>query len=148
MSSKSDAWENALLQLVFNNVNVANVGDATGLRGSTTAGQLFLALHTTDPGEAGTQQTGEVAYTSYARVGVNRASGAGGFTVSGNTVNPGSVVNFPQCTGGTATANFFSIGTAASGAGTVLYYGPISPSISISNGVTPQLGTGTNVTEN
>ena len=30
--SKSDAFENAMLLLVFNNSNIANVGDATGLR--------------------------------------------------------------------------------------------------------------------
>lgn len=75
--SKSDAWESALMLLLFNNTNAANIGDATGLRGSTVAGQLFLALHTADPGEAGTQSTNEVgtgAYTGYARVGLNRAS--------------------------------------------------------------------------
>ena len=53
--SKADSWENSLLQLLFNNVNVANVGDATGLRGSSTAGSLYVSLHTADPGETGAQ---------------------------------------------------------------------------------------------
>jgi hypothetical protein len=58
--SKSNSLENALLLLIFNNTNFANVGDATGVRGSTTAGSLYLSLHTADPGEAGDQTTSEI----------------------------------------------------------------------------------------
>lgn len=36
--SKTNAFENALLELVFKNTNIANIGDATGLRGSSVAG--------------------------------------------------------------------------------------------------------------
>jgi hypothetical protein len=142
MTAKTDSWENALLQLLFNNVNAANIGDATGLRASSAAGQLFLSLHTADPGEAGAQNTSEVAYTGYARVGLNRASGAGGFTVTGNSVSPATQpTNFGACTAGTATATHFGIGTASSGAGVLLYRGALSASIAISTGVTPQIST-------
>jgi hypothetical protein len=143
--SKSDAFETSLLQMVFQNSNIANIGDATGLRGATTPGQLFLALHTADPGEAGTQATSEVSYTGYSRVGVAR-SGAG-FTVTGNSVSPVANVDFPACTGGTATATHFSIGVASSGGGVVLYKGAISPTIAISSGVTPRLTTASAITE-
>ena len=145
--SKSNAWETALLQLLFTNASAANIGDVTGLRGSTAAGQLFFSLHTADPGEAGDQTTNEITYTPYARVGVNRASGAGGFVVTGGSVSPGATVNFPACTAGTGTATHFGVGTSASGAGTLLYKGPITPTIAVAAGVTPQLGTGTAVTE-
>jgi len=140
--SKSDAFEQALLDLIFTNANLALIGDATGLRGSTTAGQLFIALHTADPGEAGSPQTtNEVAYTGYARQGINRASGAGGWTRTGSSVSPTTnPVAFPACTGGTATATHFSIGTASTGAGSILYKGALSPTIAISTGVTPQAG--------
>lgn len=143
--SKSNSWENSLLLLLFNNTNVANVGDATGLRGAATAGNLFVSLHTADPGEAGDQTTNEIAYTSYARVSVAR-SGAG-FTVTGNSVSPAATVSFPACTGGTATATHFGIGTASSGTGVLLYKGAISPTIAVSTGVTPQLTTATAITE-
>jgi hypothetical protein len=143
--SKSDAFETSLLQLVFQNSNIANIGDATGLRGATTPGQLFLALHTADPGEAGTQATSEVSYTGYARVGVAR-SGAG-FTVTGNSVSPAANVDFPACTGGTATATHFSIGVASSGGGVVLYKGAISPTIAIAAGVTPRMTAASAITE-
>ncbi len=143
--SKSDAFESALLALIFQNTNIANVGDATGLRGAAAAGQLFVALHTADPGEAGTQTTNEVAYTGYARVGLARSSG--GFTITGNSVSPAANVNFPICTAGSATATHFSIGVASTGAGVVLYKGAISPAIAIAAGVTPQLTTATVITE-
>ncbi|MCA3450475.1 MAG: hypothetical protein INF92_08920 [Rhodobacter sp.] len=143
--SKSDAFESALLALIFQNTNIANIGDATGLRGAVAAGQLFLALHTADPGEAGTQTTSEVAYTGYARVGLARSSGA--FTITGNSVSPAANVNFPICTAGSATATHFSVGVASTGAGMVLYKGAISPAIAIAAGVTPQLTTATVITE-
>lgn len=143
--SKADSWENALALLLFQNTNAANIGDATGLRGSTTAGSLYLSLHTADPGEAGSQTTNEVAYTSYARVAVARTSG--GFTVSGGQISLAANAVFPAGTGGSGTATNWGLGTAASGAGVLLYKGAISPSIVCGSGVTPQLNAGTIVTE-
>lgn len=145
--SKTDAWENSLLLNVFNNSTVANIGDATGLRGSTTAGQLFLSLHTADPGEAGTQATSEIVYTGYARVGVNRASGAGGFTVTGNSVSPTTNTDFGACTAGSGTATHFGVGVASSGATVLLYKGALSPNIVVSSGVTPRINNTSTVTE-
>ena len=143
--SKSNAYETALLQLVFQNATIANIGDATGLRGSTTAGQLFFRLHTDDPGEVGTQATNEVSYTGYAPVGVARSNA--GFTVTNNSVSPAANVDFPTCTAGTATATHFSVGVASSGATLVLYKGAISPTIAIAANVTPRLTTATAITE-
>lgn len=143
--SKANGFENSLLLLVFNNTNIANVGDATGVRGSSTAGNLYFSLHTADPGEAGDQTTSEATYTGYARVAVAR-SGAG-FTVTNNSVSPAAEVSFPAATGGTNTITHFAIGAAASGAGVLLYKGAVSPNISVSNGVTPKLTTSTAVTE-
>lgn len=143
--SKTNTWENGLLLLVFNNTNFANVGDATGLRGSSTAGSLYVSLHTSDPGEAGDQTTNETSYTSYARVAVAR-SGAG-WTVTNDSVSPAATISFPACTGGTATITHFGIGTASSGAGVLLYKGTVTPNISVSSGVTPELTTATAGTE-
>lgn len=143
--SKSNSWENALLLLLFNNTNVALVGDATGLRGSTTAGSLYLSLHTADPGEAGDQTTNEIAYTSYARKAVGRTGG--NFTVTGNAVALAAAQDFPAGTGGTGTATHFGIGTDSSGAGLLLYKGTLTPNIVCGNGVTPRINAGTVVTE-
>lgn len=138
--SASNAFENALLLLIFNNTNIANVGDATGLRGSSTAGSLYVSLHTADPGEAGSQTTSEATYTSYARTAVAR-SGAG-WTVSGNAVSNAATVNAPACTGGTNTITHFGIGTESSGAGTLLFKGALNASLAVSSGVTPSFPAG------
>jgi hypothetical protein len=136
--SKSNTFETDLLTLIFNNTDAALIGDATGLRGSSVAGSLYVSLHTGDPGEAGTQTTSECAYTSYARVAVART--AGGWTISGNAVTNAALVQFPQCTGSSETATYFAIGTASSGTGKVLYRGALSASLAISSGIQPQFG--------
>jgi hypothetical protein len=143
--SKSNVWENDLLLLLFNNTNSALHGDATGLRGSSTAGSYYMSLHTADPGEAGDQTTSEIAYTSYARVAVARTSG--GFTVSGNAVSLAADVTFPAGSGGSGTATHWGIGCSSSGAGKLLYKGAISPTIVTGSGVTPKLTAGSLVTE-
>jgi hypothetical protein len=122
--SKSNSLETAWLTLLFNNTNAGNIGDSTGLRGSSTAGSLYLSLHTADPGEAGDQTTNEVSYTGYARVAVARTSG--GFTITNNQVVNAAQISFPQCTAGSATAAYWAIGTASSGAGVLLYSGPLT----------------------
>jgi len=136
--SKSNSWENGLLLLLLNNTDFATVGDATGLQGSTTAGSLYVGLHTADPGEAGNQSTSEADYTGYARVAVAR-SGAG-WTVSGNAASNAAAITFGACTGGTNTITHFSVGTAASGTGVLLYSGTCS--LSVSTGITPEFATG------
>jgi len=143
--SKSNAFENALLLLLLNNTNIANIGDATGLRGSTVAGSLFLSLHTADPGEAGDQSTSEVTYTGYGRATVARS--AAGWTVVANSATLTSIISFAAGTGGGGTATHFGLGTAASGAGVLLYKGAVTPNIVTGNGATPQLTTATTITE-
>lgn len=143
--SKSNACENSLLLLLFNNTDFALIGDAAGLQNSATAGSLYVSLHTADPGEAGDQSTSEIAYTSYARVAVAR-SGAG-WIVTGNSVSPAATISFPAGTGGSGTATYFGVGTSSSGAGVLLYKGAISPTIVCGNGITPQLTTATAITE-
>jgi hypothetical protein len=140
--SKGNTFENDLLKLIFNATAIANIADNAA---SSPLTNLYVALHTADPGEAGSQTTSECAYTSYARVAVARTSG--GFTVTGNSVSPAASIDFPAATGGSETATYFSIGTDVSGAGKILYSGAISPTISISSGVTPRLTTASTVTE-
>lgn len=138
--SKSNTFENDILQLIFNNVDIADIGDAGGLQNSAAAGSLYVALHTSDPGEAGNASTNESAYTSYARVAVAR-SGAG-WTVSGNSATNFALVQFPECTGGSETITHVSITTAASGTSKILYSGALSASRSVSSGIQPQFAAG------
>lgn len=140
--SKSDVFENDLLKLIFNGTTIANLANNATTSPLTN---LYVSLHTADPGEAGNQSTSEAAYTSYARVAVARTSG--GWTVTTNSVSPVANIDFPTCTGGTATATFFGVGSAASGAGVLYYSGSVSPSIAVSTGVTPRLTTASTITE-
>jgi len=140
--SKGNTFENDFLKLIFNATAIANIADNASASPLT---DLYYGLHTSDPGETADQTTNETTYTSYARVAVARTGG--GHTVSANSVSPASAINFPACTGGTATITHFTVGTAASSTGKVLYYGPVTPNIAVSNGVTPQLTTATAITE-
>lgn len=138
--SATNAFENALNLLIFENTNIANIGDATGLRGSSIAGSLYFSLHTADPGEAGDQTTNEIAYTSYARVAVARS--AAGWTTTANVTAVDANVAFPAGTGGSGTATYWGLGTSVSGVGMLMFKGPISPSIVCGSGVTPTLTAG------
>lgn len=140
--SKSNVFENDLLELIFNGTAIPNLAiNAT----TSPLTNLYVSLHTADPGEAGDQSTSETTYTSYARVAVARTSG--GWAVTSNSVSPVANIDFPACTGGTATVTYFGVGSAASGAGVLYYSGTVTPSIPVSTGVTPRLTTASTITE-
>lgn len=142
--SASNTFESDILLLLLNNTNIANLGDATGVRGSSTAGSVYIALHTADPGETGNQTTSEATYTSYARVAVARSSA--GWTISGTAPTQAAnaaAVTFPACTGGSNTITHFSIGRDTSGTGEILLSGALTASLAVSNGITPNFAIGT-----
>ena len=139
---KGATFENAFLKLIFNATPIANIADNAASSPLTT---LYGALHTADPTASGNQSTSEATYTGYARVAVARTTG--GWTVTGNSVSPAATLSFPACTGGTNTITNFSVGTASTGAGEILYTGTVTPNISVASGVTPQLTTASTVTE-
>lgn len=144
--SKSNVFEGDLLALIFNNTAIADIGDAAGLRATTTAGSLWWSLHTADPGETGTAITNETAYTGYARVAAARSSA--GFTVTGNSVSPAANVDFGECTASPGTAlTHFGIVNTSSGAGKLLYKGTLSPNITVAVGVIPRIKTTSTITE-
>lgn len=140
--TKTNTLETEILALIFNADAIANVADNAGTSPLTN---LYVSLHTADPGEAGSQTTSECAYTSYARVAVARSGS--GWTVSGNSVSPAANIDFPAATGGTETVTHFGVGSLSSGAGVLYYKGAVSPNISVSSGVTPRLTTATAITE-
>lgn len=137
--SAVNAFENKILSLYLENANAADIGDATGLRGSTTAGSVFVALTTADPGETATSQlTSESAYTNYARVGVARSTA--GWTVASGVGDNDAAITFPACGATGSTITNFTMGSASSGAGTLDLIG--SASLVISNGITPSFAIG------
>lgn len=144
--SKSDTFENDILKLIVNNTDIANIGDAGGLRGSVTLGSLYWALYTADPGEAGSAVTNETAYTGYARQGFAR--NGTNFVVTGNSVSPGADVTFPECSaspGGAIT--HAGLVNTSSGAGKLLWSGTMTPNITMAVGVSPIIKATSTITE-
>lgn len=139
--SIADTTENSILLLLFNATAWANIADNAA---SAPITQIACALHTADPGDAGNQSTSEATYTSYARANVNRNSG--GWTVTANSVSPVANISFTAATGGTNTITFASTGKTGGGATNIFWSGSVSPSISVTNGVTPQLSTSSTIT--
>lgn len=132
--SKSNTHENSWLLLIFNATAFADLAQNDG---SSPATSLYVSLHSSDPGEAGAQNTNEISYTSYARVAVSRDSG--GWTVSTNTATNAAEVAFPACTGGTASPTHFGVGVGSSGATVLLYSGALTGTPpSIATGITPR----------
>ena len=142
MTAATDTFETEILALIFNNTAFGGIGDATGLRGATAAGSLYVSLHTADPGEAGAQNVSEANYTGYARVAVART--AAGWTVNGSEAANTGTAQFPAATGGNSTVTHVGIGTAASGAGKLLYRMALTnpASLAVSAGIAPKFDPG------
>lgn len=104
-------------------------------------GTLYVGLNTADPGESGTQATNEVAYTGYARVAVARSTG--GWSVAANEASNVAAILFPINSGvSTPTVTHVSIGTASSGAGTLLYKSALTANLVVAAAVEPNFPAG------
>ena len=139
MASMVDELENSLLLHMFQNANLANFGDATGLLASSTAGSTQLALATVAYVDADTLLTAdEVAYTGYARQTVARASGAGGWTVSADAASNTTLIQFGEMTaGGPDTVVHVGLGFIATG-DVLRLHQDLSSDLVINDGVNPQ----------
>ena len=129
---------NDLLALIFNATtwNLIAENDST-----SPATNLYLSLHTANPGAGGSQLTNEAAYTNYVRLAVVRTTS--GWTVpSGGATQNAALAQFAQCGVSGATITHVAIGTASSGAGTVLYAGALNASLAVANLIQPQFAIG------
>lgn len=80
MSGKSATFENDLLKLIFNGTPIAGLADNATVSPLTN---LYMALHTADPTDAGGQSSSEATYTGYTRVAIERSGS--GWTVTANS---------------------------------------------------------------
>lgn len=141
--SKSNTFETDLLELFFNGTAIADLAENDTTTPST---ELWVSLHTADPGEAGDQTTNETSYTGYARTAVQRVST--GWVVATGAVSPNAAITFPQATStSTGTITYAAVGTSSSAAGYMMYYGALSPTINYGQNVTPQLSTDSSISE-
>ena len=141
MSSMVNAFENSLALLLFNNTTIANVGDATGLVGSTSAGSTQLALATSALSDTTADLTvTEVAYTGYARP--TQARSSAGWTVTNDTVDNAALIQFGEMTaGGPDTVVHVGLGLLATG-NVIRLHQDLTADLVINNGVNPQFAIG------
>ena len=135
--AKSTTTCNNLLKLIFNATAWANIADNAA---SSPATNLYLSLHTADPGVGGTQSTSETTYTNYVRIAVVRTSS--GWTVVTNTASNAALAQFAQCGATGATLTYVAIGMLSTGAGIILYSGALNSALAVANGIQPQFALG------
>lgn len=137
-SGKNNTYAQLVLEAIFQ----ATFTAITGLLANSASPDtnLYVSLHTATLSASSSQNTSEAAYTSYARVAVVRTSG--GWSITNETISNVAAVTFPACTGGSETETYVGIGTASSGAGQLLYFGALTSSLAMSNGITPSFAIG------
>lgn len=131
--STSTTAANSILDLIYRAAAWADLAENDSSSPATT---LDIALHTAAPSTS-SQSSNEAAYTSYARVSVSR-SGTGWSAPSGGQLDNAALIQFPQATGGSAVVTHVSVGKG----GTIIHYGALSASRSISDGIQPQFAAG------
>lgn len=139
--SAVDAFEDALLDLLFLNTAISNIGDATGLQATGTPGSCQISLHTVALTDTDTLLTAnECDYTGYGRQTVAR-SGAG-WTSTGGTASNAALIQFGEKTGGADdTAVHCGIGLIATG-DVLRIHADLGADLTISDGVNPQFAIG------
>jgi len=141
---KSTSASNSILALIFNATTWNDIAENDS---SSPATNLYLSLHTADPGVGGSQTTNETSYTNYARIAIVRTTSGWDVPSGGATANA-ALAQFAQCGASGATLTHVAIGTGASGTGLVLYAGALTSSLAVANGIQPQFAAGSlDVTE-
>ncbi len=138
----SSTFANDLIKLILQAQAIASIADNAAGAPLT---QLYVGLHTADPGAGGDQSTSEIAYTGYARVAVPRS--ALGWSVAANVASPVDPIEFAEMTGGAGgTVTHVTVGTVAAGAGKVLLRGAVNPNVLVDAGKIPRLKSTTTIT--
>lgn len=126
--SKSNTTENDVLKANLKGTDPAWRSNAN----------RWIALYTSDPGEAGTAVTNETTYTNYARVIVAIAD----WTDGGSTFTNATLLQFLACGVTGATITHVAVVTTASGAGQILYSGALNAPLTVSSLIQPQFAIG------
>lgn len=136
--SKSNVTENDYIKFIAHGTAMPAYG-----------ANLYLHLHTADPGEVGTSATNEATYTSYARVTKIRdatdwtiCDADGTPNASGSAFKNATDVVFPECTG-VADDEDITHGSICTNGGQILYKGALTAPINITHLSTPYFPAGT-----
>lgn len=109
---------------------------------------FYVSLHEQDPTEFGNQLSNEVTYEGYRRIKLDRDN-LNWFISQVQQIyaSPISDIVFPQCSGGSSNITHFAIGTTETQSGQILYYGNLTPSMTITQGMIPLIDKNTKIIE-
>ena len=139
--SAVDTFEDALLDLLFLNTTIANIGDATGIEATAAPGSAQVSIHTVALTDTDTLLTAnECDYTGYARQTVAR-SGAGWTSVSGTASNAALIQFGEMSADASDTAVHCGIGLLATG-DILRIHADLGSDLIINVGVNPQFSIG------
>lgn len=128
--SASNALENAILDHILGGPDYERLGT------------VYIALHTSDPGEAGTGSTNEASGTNYARVAVTNNDTNFPAASSGSKSNA-VAIEFPTPgSGGWGTVTHVSVTAASSGASAILFSAALAVAKTINQDDTVSFGIG------
>lgn len=129
MATRTNYFIQGVLDLIYRNVALPNIGDTTGLRATSVPGNLYVALWT---------DSAEADYTGYTRMAVSRLNE---FSRSGNVISNANQITFPKATAGTNTITKAAIYDAATN-GNQLHLQTLPTEMIVSTNVTPYIEAG------
>lgn len=136
----SATFENELLKLLFQNLDIANIGDAGGLRKSVNSGSLYLRLCTDATAVDDETMGAECAYTGYVAGGVAVARSADAWEVDGGEVWNLIDILFGSCTAGTENIRYVELwrnNVSLSEVGRIAWV-QLDADLEVSAGITPK----------
>lgn len=127
MGGRSSTFKNKLLQLIFNNVSYAGIGDTSGVLGSTSAGNLYIRLCTSASVVNDTTIGTEATFGGYPTKGLAVPRNTTNWTVTANQVKNAIALTFPTTTSGSDVIRYFEIwiDNTATGESSRLYWGQL-----------------------
>lgn len=131
--STSVTSANAILDLIYRAIAWADIAQNDG---SSPATNIDVALHTAAP-VTSSQSSNEATFGGYVRAQIVR-SAAGWTAASGGSLATLALSQFVECTSGSNTVTHVSTGVS----GTIIHYGALSASRSVSAGIQPQFAAG------
>ncbi len=138
MAALTTLMQDDILDLLFTNVDLPNIGNTAGLLKSSADGTWNVELHTGNTiSAASTVQTQAVAaYTGYVSQTVARTTG--GWTVSSGSALNDAAISFPISTSGPETETDVSLGGEDAGTDVMHIFGTLAADLVVNNGVTPE----------
>ncbi len=142
MAALTNLMKDDVLDLLFTNVSLPNVGDVAGLLKSVADGTWNVELHTGNTiADTSTVQTeATAAYTGYVSQTVPR--NVSDWTVASGLADNDSAVSFPISTSGPETETDVSLGGLDATTDIMHIFGSLAADLVVNNGVTPEFAAG------